>query len=323
MYLGSTGFLGLFNYLACPIRSLVARHPRHVSLTHESGRFRVEGDVDLAIAHDATGDVLPFERFRRVDGRGCEPLVTALSTSLIVEAISSGKRWEVAYTHGGRTSLAVTDDERPAYSRWTFVPDTSFFAVESLSLYNFHSYFRRMSYLCPNVRFDLTLDGSTTTYFSRAGIRDMFDAVSAPCQLLHEPVHFQKTLDDLALECVFAFHSGTDDRCWAFLNRTWATEGGTHEEGLVRGFDDVRAALQMPAANDGRRNGVLGIMSLTYPKVVWQGCRRAAIHDPVLGLLVREIIAQGAAEWLRSHPAIESQLHALIPFQFPDDFVSG
>jgi hypothetical protein len=64
-------------------------------------------------------------------------------------------------------------------------------------------------------------------------------------------------------------------------------------------------------------------MSLTYPKVVWQGCRRAAIHDPVLGLLVREMIAQGALEWLRSHPEVEAQLHELIPFQFPDDFLFG
>jgi DNA gyrase subunit B len=283
----------------------------------------VEGDVDLAITHDETGDLLPFERFRRADGGGREPLVTALSSALVIEAISAGKRWDVAYMQGCRTSLAVTDDARPAYSRWTFVPDTSVFGVESLSLFNFHSYFRRMSYLCPNVRFDLTLDGCTTTYYSRAGIRDMFDAVSAPYQLLHEPVHFWRTLEDLALECVFAFHSGTDDRCWSFVNRAWATEGGTHVVGFMRGLEDVRAALQMSAGHDGRRNGVLGIMSLTYPKVVWQGCRRAAIHDPVLGLLVREIIAQGAAEWLRSHPAIESQLHALIPFQFPDDFVSG
>ena len=64
-------------------------------------------------------------------------------------------------------------------------------------------------------------------------------------------------------------------------------------------------------------------MSLTYPKVVWQGPRRAEIHDPVLGLLVREMIAQGAAERLRGHPEVETQLHALIPFQFPDDSVLG
>jgi hypothetical protein len=40
----------------------------------------------------------------------------------------------------------------------------------------------------------------------------------------------------------------------------------------------------------------------------------------VLGLLVREIIVQGAAEWLRSHPGVAAQLQALIPFQFSDDF---
>ena len=247
MYLGSTGFLGLLNYLVCPIHSLLARNPRHVSWTHESGRFRVEGDVDLAITHDETGDLLPFERFRRADGGGREPLVTALSSALVIEAISAGKRWDVAYMQGCRTSLAVTDDARPAYSRWTFVPDTSVFGVESLSLFNFHSYFRRMSYLCPNVRFDLTLDGCTTTYYSRAGIRDMFDAVSAPYQLLHEPVHFWRTLEDLALECVFAFHSGTDDRCWSFVNRAWATEGGTHEVGF-----DARPRRRARCAADVR-----------------------------------------------------------------------
>jgi hypothetical protein len=97
MYLGDTGFFGLLHYLVCSINSLVSRNPSHVSLTHASGRFRVEADVDLAIGQNDTGDVSPFERFRKGDSsRGWEPVITALSDSLVVNATSSGKRWEIS-----------------------------------------------------------------------------------------------------------------------------------------------------------------------------------------------------------------------------------
>lgn len=319
MYIGNTGFFGLIHYLVYAVNDLLLRNPTHVSLTHKAGSFTLESDVDLMVEETESGDLYPFERFRKGDERvGYEAVVTALSETLDIEATCSGKRWKLKYERGHRCLLEVTEAKQPAGARLCFVPDGSIFTIESISLYNFHSYLKRISFLHPTVRFNLTSDGSTTTYCSRNGIRDMFEAVAAPYQLLHEPIHFRETEGELDLEFIFAFHSWTQDCCWSFINKGRAVEGGTHEEGLVDGLSDLREALKMPDATEPYRNGVVGIMSLSYPNVVWEGCIKAKIGEPTLRPAVQKLVASGSLDWLNEHPEVKQQLNDMQTFQFPD-----
>lgn len=248
MYVGSTEFFGLIQYLVSAVNLHLAGRPSYVAISKEGAAFVVQSDAQLKISED-NGVLLPFERIERdpltqrtgYDGS----ILNALSQSLSIEATSSSmRRMLLQYRSGVRVERQdVATGESHRLLKFTFVPDSSIFTIESVSAYNFHSYLKRLSYLYPGVRFRFTAGGQSEEFHSLKGIVDLFESVAGPYQLLHEPIHFRATEDDLDLELIFAFHSWSDNWLWSFINRGRAVLGGTHERGLASGLRAFRSKL--------------------------------------------------------------------------------
>ena len=74
----------------------------------------------------------------------------------------------------------------------------------------------------------------------------------------------------------------------------------------------------MRKAAKALRNGVVGIVSVRYPDVVWEGCIKARIGNPELREMVRDRFVHGASEWLQGRPDVAERLPQIGTFQFPD-----
>jgi len=151
---------------------------------------------------------------------------------------------------------------------------------------------RRLSYLHRGVRFSISFGEEREEYCSERGIVDLFDAVSAPYQIPHEPIHLVGEDGALQLEAVFAFHSWTEHGLWNFINNGRAVEGGTHVKGLNDALDKIYwkyIRAKMPKA---RRNGVVGVHSIRYPDAVWEGCIKARIGNPELREMVCDLVSR-------------------------------
>jgi DNA gyrase/topoisomerase IV subunit B len=81
---------------------------------------------------------------------------------------------------------------------------------------------------------------------------------------------------------------------------------------------DFRKKLDRGDRDDPLNNGVVGIMSLLYPNVVWQGCIKAKIGDPKLTAIVRRLVATESLNWIHDHPNVAAQIRDIQTFQFPD-----
>lgn len=321
MYVGSTGFFGFINYLVCPVALLLSQRLSRVAVSISEDTYIIEADVALPIEEMSGGRAAPFEEISNLrQGHGFEGTVlNALSERLTVE-VQSGHRIErLAYRRGVRQERhsAIHESSGPR-TTLTFKPDASFFTVTDLSPTVFKSYLRRLSFLHRGVRFSISFGAEPEEFHAERGIVDLFAAVSAPYQLLHEPIHIMAEDGPLCLEAVLAFHSWKERNLWCFINNGRAVEGGTHEKGLDEALDQISREFRSPKIPKADRNGVVGVVSIRYPNAVWEGCIKSRIGNPELREMVSELVAASASKWLHSRPDVASQIQEIQTFQFPD-----
>jgi DNA gyrase subunit B len=146
-----------------------------------------------------------------------------------------------------------------------FVPDSQILSVTAISPAIFTSYFRRLSFLHPGVRFTFINEGAAHSFHSERGLVELFQSVSAPYQILHEPIHIAGTAGDARLEAAFAYHSWTENAVWSFFNNGLISGGGPHEKGFLDAVIRLDSELKLPPA----RNGIVGVLSVQYPGMSW------------------------------------------------------
>jgi DNA gyrase subunit B len=323
MYVGDKAFFGFIQYLVCPVALLLSRRATRVAVAVDVDGFVVESDAVVPIRESASGRLLPFENMSDPDsepGHHFEGTVlNALSERLTVEVRNGGRLEALAFRRGVRESRR--EAEAGAEGGGTilrFAPDASIFTVLDLSPEIFRSYLRRLSFLHRGVRFSLAAGGEVREYYAGRGILDLFEAVAAPYQILHEPVHFAAEEGDLRIETAFAYQSWSNHAMICFINNGRAVEGGTHEQGLKDALDRLYRDLKLPKASKTYRNGVVGVTSIRYPGAVWEGCIKARVGSPELREKVRDLFLRGASDWLEAHPDVARRFPHLRTFQFPD-----
>ena len=315
MYVGGTDLWGIINYLVCPYNLLLSCNPSYIDTSLHEGTFKISSDANLGLKGQ-TGDVFPFGAFRNGPGRGFEGLVfTALSAQLSIITVINNQSYQLTFQRGQcvKDEMTPCSDALPS-TTFSFVPDTQIFQNVNLSEVIFESYFNRICHLFPGVKFRFSSETKTTEYFSPNGLVDLFQSFSAPFQILHEPIHFHASQDNVKLELIFAFHSWKENWFIPFINHGRAVEGGSHETAFNRALAELHGVLQIP----GKTNGVIAIMSIVYPEVVWEGCIKAKIGDKKLYTIAKKLIVDSVVSWVDEHPHVADQLTRLMPFQFPD-----
>lgn len=320
MYLGSTDFFGFIQYLVCPVALLLGHRASRIVITAEAGRFVIESDVAIPFEETTGGRIGPFEAITWLGGgHGFEAMVlNAASERLEVDVRGGGRLTEFVFCRGTREFHRETVSEGDVSSTTLrFSPDPSILTITHIAPAIFKSYLRRLSYLHRGVLFSLAVGGELHEFRSEQGLRDLFAAISAPYQLLHEPIHIEQEQGSLRLEAVLAYHGWKEDGLWCFINNGRAIEGGTHERGLREALNRLGRVLELTDRPKGDRNGVVGILSVHYPDAAWEGCVKSKVSNPELRPMVRELILQGATEWRRKHPDMAEQLRSIEPFRFP------
>lgn len=324
MYLGSVQFFGLVNYLVTPVAMLLKRQPTQLAISADEGAFIVEADVALPVEPPPPrrGTVRKVTLFEEVgpghDSDGC--VLNALSETLKVEIRQADYTARLAFHRGVREEGEWIPGQRDGpRTTMVFTPDASIFEVTEVSGAVFTSYLRRLSYLYQGVRFSLRAGAQTQEFYAEKGIVDLFRVVTAPYQLMHEPIHFIAEHGELRIEAIFAYHSWIERIVWCFINYGRAAEGGTHEEGLDDALNQIYTKFKLPdQPKKDRRNGVIGIVSIRYPKTVWAGCVKARVGNPELRRMVRDLVVKGATDWLEAHPDVLKDMQKMEIFRFAD-----
>jgi DNA gyrase subunit B len=319
MYIGSTDFFGFIQYLVCPVALLLGHGARRIEVAVGEAGFEIDSDAALDIHGTTDGRIAPFEVIDTPNwGHGYEACVlNALSRRLAVRAARPGSSHALAFERRRRTSCTVGEDGG-TFTHLSFAPDDSIFTVTDLPPAIFESYLRRLSFLHGGVRFRQSYAGQSREYFAPGGICDLFDCVSAPYQILHEPIAIGASEGRLQLELVFAYQSWRDHAIWCYVNRGRAVEGGTHEKGLRLALDRLPGELKLPRRPKSARNGVVAVMLVLYPDAVWEGCIKARIESPELLEMIPRLVVANVVDRVGRHPEVAQALARMELFPFPE-----
>ena len=251
------------------------------------------------------------------NGHGFEGMVVnALSQSLTVIVTTSKNKQQLQYREGERISNTTSKVAKKVQGTvLRFTPDSSILKVTKLSSAVFESYFRRLSFLHPTIRFSFTTDLGTNEYHAPGGIQEIFTAVTSPLQIMHDPIHIVTEGDGLKLEVVMAYHSWNDERLTCFINNGRAVSGGTHEIGLRSAIKRLRTVFELQKPFN---NGMVAVASMYYADVTWEGCIKAKVSNPELRTLVSRFVFEGAQKWAQDHPESVEQIRQVRLFSFPD-----
>ncbi|GAB4460109.1 MAG: hypothetical protein OHK0029_23590 [Armatimonadaceae bacterium] len=320
MYVGNGGFFGFIHYLVCAVSLLLSQRPNQLSVTVMEDGFRVEADTLLPMQS------FPFEKISESFPRSFEATVlNALSETLSVEIQNAGIIETVRYKQGLRHTQHSLPGGESVGERTVllFSPDRTIFSAVSLSPEILTSYLRRLSFLHSGVRFILTDHRGTQEFCAERGIIDLFTAVASPYQILHQPLHLIAHEGSVYLECVFAFHSWSDEVLWCFINNGRAVSGGSHQSGFQRALGLLRRRLYPKQSSlPVRDNGIIGVLSVHSPSAIWAGCLKDRISDPALEKIVARLIFREAMAWLQAHPEEARHLTQITTFSFPDGWAA-
>ena len=160
-----------------------------------------------------------------------------------------------------------------------FVPDFSIFTLAIDAHTILKSYLRRVSFHYPGLRFSITTSQESVVFCAKQGMLDLFACISSPHQLLHEPIHIIAEDGPSKLESIFGYHSRTENVVLCFINRCRA-DSGTHEQGFHEALNQLTAKFKAWTAPAPSANGILGILSLRYPGVEWEGSTGTRVGNP-------------------------------------------
>lgn len=315
MYVGSTDFFGLVNYLVCAFDLMLDNGATWIEfdLTAKSEGFRVSSDAQIPTRLSDEGLLVPFESLGSTKPRRSPDalILSALSERLRAQTNDGMTETTLTMAAGERESLEQSKSGKLEQgTRLTFIPDERVFSVTEVSPAVAHSYCNRTARFHPGVAFRVKQGTETTEYRSTDGIRDFFRAVSMPYQVLHSPISIRESEGDLKVEAMFVFQSWTENRIWSFANKGRVPNGGTHEAGLLDAVSHLKLTHTLSPV------GVLAVLAIESPNVTYEGCIKARVGNPELRQDVCRLVTRGLDAWVQDNPAEVEYLKSIERFQF-------
>ena len=323
MYIGGVNFFGFVQYLVSAFDLLLQNGATWIEIEVKQGEifndeFHFASDALLPLRINRDGFLEPFEAFPELKTRH-------LPDAAILMALS--ERLVLTVTHGNlETYMECESGERQAFhqrpteetgtaAHITFSPDYSIFSVTEISPAVLQSYCRRTACLHPGVSLRIRAGDELAEYKSERGIRDIFDAIAAPYQILHNPIHLSESKYDLEVEAVFVFHSWSENRILSFANKGRVPDGGTHEAGMLDAIGRLRNASSSIA-----NVGIFAVLAIEYPHITFEGCIKARVGNPELREQVSSLLLQGLAKWIAENEEEVEYLETIERFQFADNW---
>lgn len=289
-------------YLTSAINLILEAEPSAVEVMIDETRYHIRSDIELQ------GTLLEDVDYpREFDSM----VLAGLSEWLLVEATQGNQQVKIEYREGKRTRYErlPSDHDQPSLS-FSFRPDASIFELTKIAPSFWNSYLRRQSHLRSKVRFSLTADGTHTTYFAENGMLEMLESFASPFQLMHAPIFIKGERDGLQLEMAFSYHSSVENWILTYVNRGRPVDGGTHENGLVEGIEQLSESLRSQKIF----NGVLAILSIRYDDLQFEGCLRSKISNPELFEYVKEMVVAEVMRLVKSDPKLAQALAVMRPY---------
>ena len=346
MYIGSTSERGLhhlvYEVVDNSIDEALAGYCDHVEVTihkddsitvvdngrgipvdmHESGKPAVEVVLTVLHAGGKFGDG-GYKVSGGLHGVGVS-VVNALSTSMEVEVMRDGARYEITFSRGNVVKpLTKIGDAETTGTKVHFVPDDTIFTDTVYKYEILRHRLRELAFLNQGITIILTDErGEETrseTFHYEGGIRSFVEHLGRKKEKINpDIIYFNGTKDGIIVEIALQYNESYQETIYSFVNNINTEEGGTHMAGLklalTRAANDYAKKLGVLKEKDENltgediREGLVCVISLKVPNPQFEGQTKTKLGNSEARGIVDSIVTEGLNEYFEENPTITKRI---------------
>ena len=346
MYIGSTSERGLhhlvYEVVDNSIDEALAGYCDHVEVTihkddsitvvdngrgipvdmHESGKPAVEVVLTVLHAGGKFGDG-GYKVSGGLHGVGVS-VVNALSTSMEVEVMRDGARFEITFSRGNVVKpLTRIGDAEMTGTKVHFVPDDTIFTDTVYKYEILRHRLRELAFLNQGITIILTDErGEETrseTFHYEGGIRSFVEHLGRKKEKINpDIIYFNGTKDGIIVEIALQYNESYQETIYSFVNNINTEEGGTHMAGLklalTRPANDYAKKLGVLKEKDENltgediREGLVCVISLKVPNPQFEGQTKTKLGNSEARGIVDSIVTEGLNEYFEENPTITKRI---------------
>ena len=247
----------------------------------------------------------------------------ALSEWLEVEVVQKGKRHYMRFHQGmPQGDLKVIGKGPGTGTTIRFKPDTEIFGAHTFDFETIATRLRELSYLSAGVKITFTdkrtEEVRTETYHEQGGIRAYTEKLNEGKDILHKPIYFQRTRDDLDVEIAIQYNDGIHENIVSYANAIHTIEGGTHLSGFKTAVtrimnsyafaNGLRKEKERNFSGDEVREGMTAVINLKIMEPQFEGQTKTKLGNSEVEGLVNSIVGEGLTEFLAENPKVAKRI---------------
>ena len=346
MYIGSTSERGLhhlvYEVVDNSIDEALAGYCDHVEVTvhkdnsvtvvdngrgipvdmHESGKPAVEVVLTVLHAGGKFGDG-GYKVSGGLHGVGVS-VVNALSTSMEVEVMRDGSRYEIEFSRGEVTKpLTKIGDADRTGTKVHFLPDDTIFTETVYKYEILRHRLRELAFLNQGITVVLTDERGeelrSETFHYEGGIKSFVEHLGSKKEKINpDVIYFNGVKDDIIVEIALQYNESYQETIYSFVNNINTEEGGTHLAGLklalTRSANDYARKLNVLKEKDENltgediREGIVCVISLKVPDPQFEGQTKTKLGNSEVRGIVDSIVTEGLNEYFEENPAITKRI---------------
>ncbi|MBU0609646.1 MAG: DNA gyrase subunit B [Armatimonadetes bacterium] len=247
----------------------------------------------------------------------------ALSEWLEVEVSQKGKKHFQRYERGKpQGAVKVIGTAKGTGTTTRFKPDPEIFGAYEFEWDTIASRLRELAYLSAGVRIVLedkrTEEARKEVYHEKGGIRSYAEKLNEGKEVLHKPIYFQRSREDVDVEIAIQYNDGIHENIVSYVNAIHTIEGGTHLSGFKTAVTRVintyafanglRKEKERNFTGDEVREGMTAVINLKLLDPQFEGQTKTKLGNSDVEGLVNSIVGEGLGEFLAENPKIAKRI---------------
>jgi DNA gyrase subunit B len=244
-------------------------------------------------------------------------VVNALSEWVEVEVYREGKVWYQAYDRGvPRAPVTPKGKTEDHGTKVTFKPDVDIFNGHQFSYDILSNRLRELAFLNAGARITIIdeREDKKHTFHYEGGITQFVKFLNANKKVLFaEPISFEKTKDDVMVDCSIQYNDDYSENVYSFVNNINTPEGGTHLAGfrsaLTRVLNDYIKKYDLlkgkpfTMTGDDAREGLTCVVSIKIPNPQFEGQTKTKLGNAEVEGVVKSIVGEALVTFFEENPA--------------------
>ena len=157
-------------------------------------------------------------------------------------------------------------------------------------------------------------------YHEKGGIRAYAEKLNDGKEVLHKPIYFQRSREDVDVEIAIQYNDGIHENIVSYVNAIHTIEGGTHLSGFKTAVTRVintyafsnglRKEKERNFSGDEVREGMTAVINLKLLDPQFEGQTKTKLGNSEVEGLVNSIVGEGLSEFLAENPRVAKRIVA-------------